>query len=81
VFDAHVVSAAEGGTILIAFGLGDRRMPVLFAILDVRFAMIFEVPSSSLDSVMKAATANFVVVAGRALPGISAIVLARPVLG
>jgi len=81
VFDTYVVSAPEGGTVLIALGFGYWRMPELIAILYVRFAMIFEVFSGSRDSIVKATTADFVVVVWRGLPCLSAVLVMWPVLG
>src|SRR5215469_8926258 len=77
VFDSSVVPAPEGGAVLVTFCFCDRRVAILIAILYVGFAMIFEVPSSSFDSVVEAATADFVIVAWRHVPSLCGIVVVR----
>jgi hypothetical protein len=75
VLDASVISTPEGGSILITLGFCYRRVTVFIAILDVGLTVIFEVFAGSLDSFVKAATADFVVVAGRGFPCFTAVVL------
>ena len=68
VFDALIVAATEGSTILVTIRAGDGWVAVFIAVFYVGSAMVFEVLAGSFDAIVIAATAYLPVFGGRGVP-------------
>lgn len=68
VLDTEAISAAECVAVVTADVAGDAWIAVLVAIVDVGTATVFEVLTSALETVLKAATLEVAVLAGWGVP-------------
>jgi hypothetical protein len=65
---AHVVSAPEAFTVIVTHVPVDVRMAVFFVIVRVRAAMMFDVPASGFDAVVKTPSLHVSVFGRRLVP-------------
>ncbi len=65
---AHVVSAAEALTVIVTHPPVDVRMAIFFVIVCVRTAVMFDIPASGFDAVVKTLSLHIAVLGRRLVP-------------